>query len=71
MVWQIKNDSPNLPNFLPTKLSCYTVVCDPLQMWFSLWFKLHLLLYLLAKNNMQIKNTLGIKKMQGQSDSAV
>ena len=25
LVWQISDDSPNLPNFLPTKLSCYTV----------------------------------------------
>jgi len=24
-VWQIKDDSPNLPNFLPSKLSRYTV----------------------------------------------
>ena len=25
LVWRIKDDSPNLPNFLPAKLSCYTV----------------------------------------------
>ena len=25
LVWQITDDSPNLPNFLPAKLSCYTV----------------------------------------------
>jgi len=23
--WQIRDDSPNLPNILPAKLSCYTV----------------------------------------------
>jgi len=26
LVWRIACDSPNLPNFLSTKLSCYTVV---------------------------------------------
>jgi len=25
LVWQIKNDSPNSPNFFPAKLSHYTV----------------------------------------------
>jgi len=25
LVWQIKDDSPNSPNFLPAKLSYYTV----------------------------------------------
>jgi len=25
LVWQIEDDLPNLPNFLPTKLSRYTV----------------------------------------------
>jgi len=25
LVWQITDDSPNSPNFLPAKLSCYTV----------------------------------------------
>jgi len=28
LVWQIKNDLPNLPNFLPAKLSCYTVIIN-------------------------------------------
>jgi len=26
LVWQIKDDSPNLPNFLPAKLFHYTVL---------------------------------------------
>ena len=25
LVWRITDNSPNLPNFLPAKLSCYTV----------------------------------------------
>jgi len=25
LVWRIKDDSPNLPNFISAKLSCYTV----------------------------------------------
>ena len=25
LVWRIADDSPNLPNFLPAKLSCYMV----------------------------------------------
>jgi len=26
LIWRIKDDLPNLPNFLPAKLSCYMVM---------------------------------------------
>ena len=31
LVWRNIDDSPNLPNFLPAKLSCYTVYYTPLH----------------------------------------
>ena len=35
------------------------------------WLTLHLLLLFTKGSNMQIKNTLGVEKVQGQSEAAV